>query len=359
LYHITREVLDLQIFIDDVTFDAWDLHFVEEFGVFRATEMVLDFFEHNRHPFLYDTYQLAHFLQVEQKQLLTILGRCDTLYRKVKLPKKNGGVRIISAPLRDLKQMQKIILEHFLKKLPVSEHATAYKEGGTIRKNASVHCGKKYLLKLDIEDFFDCISAERVYKSAFHTQYFPQKIGKILTRLCTKNGYLPQGAPTSPMLSNLVMRPFDMVMGNWCKKHNIGYTRYCDDITFSADVPLYVVYVKAKSLLEKMDFCLNEEKTKFIRSSNRQVVTGLTVNECIHVTADYKRKLRQEIHFVLKFGLKDALLHTTPNPFVTEQAVHTERYYQSLMGRIHFVLQIEPENRYFLEAEQKLKGINH
>ena len=121
---------------------------------------------------------------------------------------------------------------------------------------------------------------------------------------------LPQGAPTSPALSNLVMRNFDTNMARWCQRRAIVYTQYCDDLTFSADRPLFAVYSKAKNMLAEMGFDLNEAKTHFITNAGRQSVTGLTVNEKVSVPAGYKRSLRQEVYYALRFGLADGIERT-------------------------------------------------
>ena len=179
-------------------------------------------------------------------------------------------------------------------------------------------------------------------------------MGFLLTSLCCKDGALPQGAPTSPALSNLVMRNFDTSMARWCQRRGIVYTRYCDDLTFSADRPLFAVYSKAKNMLAEMGFDLNEAKTHFITNAGRQSVTGLTVNEKVSVPAGYKRSLRQEVYYALRFGLADSILRGGHAALRTDGVPNTERYRQQLLGRVQYVLQIEPENRWFREAKQKL-----
>lgn len=142
------------------------------------------------------------------------------------------------------------------------------------------------MLKLDIADFFGSIRFDQVYSAAFNTRYFPRQIGVMLATLCCRKDALPQGAPTSPALSNVVMRHFDQSIGRWCERRGISYTRYCDDMTFSSDKPLFVVYQKAKTILEEMGFELNEKKTRFVTNANRQSVTGLTVNEKVAVSGE-------------------------------------------------------------------------
>ena len=340
---------------DAVTFEMPDADFVAKFGMQAAADMVLDFHcFHPQLPFLYDARQLAAFLSTSRQKLLYYARHTAAAYHPVTIPKRNGDVRILSVPDDTLRRWQRKICRDLLAYLPVAPQATAYRKGGTLSGNAAPHVGKRYLLKLDISDFFGSICFEQVHSAAFHTRYFSRHVGFLLTALCCKDGVLPQGAPTSPALSNLVMRNFDTNMARWCQQRGIAYTRYCDDLTFSADHPLFAVYSKAKNMLAEMGFDLNETKTHFITNAGRQSVTGLTVNEKVSVPAGYKRLLRQEIYYALRFGLADSILRGGRAVLRTDGVPDTERYRQQLLGRIQYVLQIEPENHWFREAKQKL-----
>lgn len=345
----------MRITKNKVIFEESDMAFVQKFGIMEAAEMVLDYKSRCSLPFIYDTYQLSEFFVIGRSRLFDLVKNCDKSYQPIQLPKKCGGFRQIYAPDDRLKKYQNIILHKIISKMPVSKYATAYKKGGTLVQNASPHVGKRYLLKLDITDFFGSICFEQIYNAAFNTRYFPKQIGVILTKLCSRNGVLPQGAPTSPALSNIVMRNFDDNIGKWCERHGISYTRYCDDMTFSSNQPLYTVYQKAKAMLEEMGFELNEKKTRFVTNANRQSVTGLTVNEKVAVQSDYKRTLRQEVHYVLKFGLVENIIRIDRKDFITGGFPNVEKYYHNLLGRVAFVLQIEPENTWFQKALIELK----
>lgn len=340
---------------NSVVFEKCDEAFVNKFGAQNAEEMVLDFKTFNRTPFIFDTYQLAHFLGITRKELFRLVKNGQDEYKTVTIKKKNGKTRKINAPSKTLKSCQQIILNDILNFLPVCEHAKAYKKGTSLIENAAEHVGKKYLLKIDITDFFSSIRFEQVYSCAFNTKYFPKQIGVMLTSLCCRKGYLPQGAPTSPSLSNIVMKNFDENIGFWCKKHGVSYTRYCDDITFSSDKPLFYVYEKAKAMLEEMGFELNESKTHFITNANRQSVTGITVNEKINVSSSYKRKLRQEMHYCIKYGVKQ---HIERTGIETEP----EKYIQSLLGKVNFVLSVcsndefQDYRKWLTEEKSKIKS---
>jgi len=337
-----------------VCFGKSDAHFVKKYGREIASQMALDFKSASDLPFINDTYQLAHFLSIERKELFFICRHINRNYRTIAIKKKNGANRTIHIPNQTLKAIQRIILTQILSKLPVSAYATAYQPGSRLYDNALPHCGKHYLLKLDITDFFGSILFNRIYNCAFGSQIFPRQIGAMLTTLCCLDDVLPQGASTSPILSNIVMKQFDDYIGQWCKQHDISYTRYCDDMTFSSEKPLYKVYTKVKTALECMAFDLNENKTVFITNANRQSVTGLTVNDKVAVSADYKRKLRQEVYYALKYGFENAILHAARKEFITYGKADTERYFHNLLGRVNFILQIEPHNTYFIEAKGSL-----
>ena len=345
------------MFIDgnNVIFGSSDAEFVKKFGLFDAAQMVLDYKTLNNLPFIYDTYQLADFLKINRKAVFNLTKERSKNYNTFEIAKKNGKLRRLYAPTGKLKACQILINRRILKYLSVSKYATAYHKGSGISKNAAPHIGKKYILKLDITDFFGSIRFEQVYSAAFNTRFFPKQIGVMLTELCCLNGALVQGAPTSPALSNIVMYNFDNNIGAWCDKHGIAYTRYCDDMIFSSDMPLFSVYTRVSEMLENMGFELNESKTRFINKNNRQIVTGLTVNERLSVPADYKRRLRQEVYYALKYGLADCIIRSEKDEFMSNGKPDLDKYFNSLQGKINYVLQIEPDNRWFTEAKNKLK----
>ena len=233
----------MKIDTDSVTFESQDMAFAKKFGLLKAAEMVLDYHaEHPTMPFLYDAEQLAGFLGISRGELNDIVNHIQKEYKEARIPKKDGTYRKLCGPSFRLRFCQGPIKEKILPQLPVSKFATAYQKGSTIRGNAEPHIGKKFLLKLDITDFFGSITFEQVQRTAFNTRYVSRQVGYLLTSLCCKDDSLPQGASTSPALSNIVMYRFDNYIGHWCSQRQIAYTRYCDDMTFSADRPLYGVY---------------------------------------------------------------------------------------------------------------------
>ncbi len=337
-----------------VRFERADTHFVEKHGFLRACEMVREHVETYDTPFVNDTFQLASELGLQPRHLFYLLRNADSNYYCTEIPKKSGGMRVLHVPSSLLKATQHCILRCFLEKMPVSRYATAYRKGGRLGHNATPHVGHTYVLKMDITDFFDSIAFPQIVGTVFPKGMYPTHIRAMLTQLCCRNDRLPQGAPTSPAISNIVMRQFDNRLGIWCEKHDIAYTRYCDDLTFSANVPLFAVYQKAKAMLEEMGFEVNEKKTHFVKNTNRQTVTGLVVNQKVAVSADYKRALRQELYFAAKFGLADSILHSQKTDFMRDGKPDIDRYYHHLCGKTNFLLSVEPQNTWFSKALRRL-----
>ena len=137
-------------------------------------------------------------------------------YRSLWIPKRRGGYRRLDVPDPLLMQVQKNILHHILDGFSVSEAASAYQKNVSAVQAAALHRGKKLVLKLDIRDFFGSITFPLVLGRGFPAAYFPQEVRTLLASLCCFHQHLPQGAPTSPALSNLVMKPFDAHMLAWC-----------------------------------------------------------------------------------------------------------------------------------------------
>lgn len=247
--------------------------------------------------------------------------------------------RILSVPNKLLKIVQRGILERYLYQIETSEYSTAYCKGKSLLDNASPHIGKECILKLDISHFFDSITDDSVYL-VFKQFGLSVPATSLLTHLCTYKGKLPQGAPTSPYIANLVMKHFDENLGKWCKNRNITYTRYCDDMTFSGDrsaVRNSNIIRKVIVLLNNMEMKLNDKKTIFISSSQQQRVTGIVVNKKPAIPREMRRSIRQEVYYCTKFGVSDSLQQQGLD-------ISPDKYLHSLLGRISFALQIDSDN---------------
>lgn len=287
--------------------------------------------------------------------LYALSNHAEHHYGQVQIPKKDGGSRTLLVPDGLLKKVQKNILRHVLDGRGIALSAAAYHKGASVLSNAAVHAGKPLILKLDIEDFFGSITFPMVLKSAFPGQYFPPPVGVLLTSLCCYRDCLPQGAPTSPAISNLVMRPFDEYMEGWCEERDITYSRYCDDMTFSGNFDAGLVRRKVYGYLRAMGFEPNKKKTKVLPRGNRQLVTGLVVNEKPQVPKDYRRKLRQEVYYCEKFGARQHLENTGAEDYLACGQEGVIRYLRSLLGKIDYVLSANREDWWFLDARAKVR----
>lgn len=278
---------------------------------------------------------LARDLELSVRVLYAVSNDLPRHYRRVELPKGDGTARTLSVPDPLLKTIQRRITERLLVHMPLSPHATAYRYGGSPLRNAAPHAGKAMVLKLDIRHFFDSVLYSTVKDAAFPAAIYAESLRVLLTMLCYYGDALPQGAPSSPTISNLILRDFDIVVGGWCGRREIAYTRYCDDMTFSGSFDPVEITVFVARELRRNGFFLNGEKTHLARQGQRQTVTGLVVNQRPAAPALYRRALRQEVYFCQKFGVAAHLAKTG--------SAWTEAgYLRHLLGRVGYVLQAEP-----------------
>lgn len=267
--------------------------------------------------------------------LYIITNPVEKNYKVFKIKKSNGKYRYIYKPNNLLKKIQRKILKNILNNKKISIYAKAYKKGLCLKDNAYPHLNKKIILKLDIINFFDNIEYYDIYRTCFSKEYFPPSVGHLLTNLCTYESRLPQGAPTSAYISNLVLKEFDEEIGTWCDLHNISYTRYSDDMTFSGDFNPQEIIKKVRHHLNYLNLKLNNKKIKVISNSKEQRVTGLIVNKKINVPKKYRNQIRQEIYYLKKYGLKSHLQK------INYQAKPIN-YLNSILGRLNYMISISP-----------------
>jgi len=287
-------------------------------------------------------------LGVSGKTLYSLSNHIFSHYRRVLIPKAHGKTRTLYIPDPVLMAVQRRIAQRLLPMEPVSPHACAYRPGGSPRLNALPHVGAAVVVKMDISRFFDHITYPLVKEKAFPPERYSQANRILLAMLCTRDNALPQGAPTSPAISNIILRDFDGVMSAWCAKRGIRYTRYCDDMTFSGSFDPAPLIRKVKRELKRLGFFSNDEKTRILHPWGRQQVTGAVVNEKLAAPRDYKRRLRQEVYYCRRFGAASHLerLGLKNDP---------RQYFLSLLGRVEHVLALEPGNREMAAARQWLR----
>lgn len=236
-------------------------------------------------PILENVDDLSHALRLPKEVILKFSFNNDKYYHRVEMKKKTGGIRHIESPLRELKAIQRWVLRTILDKLSPSVYAKGFVRGKSILDNAKPHEGNQYDLNLDLQDFFTNVKASHVY-TLFKNIGYNNNIAFILTSFCTKGGYLPQGAPTSPALSNLVCLRLDHRISTYCKKRALTYTRYADDLCISGNKIL--ILQKASYLIKDIicneGFIINSKKEKFLGPKVRREVTGLTVTPKITIS---------------------------------------------------------------------------
>jgi retron-type reverse transcriptase len=224
------------------------------------------------------------------------LRSAKVAYRTFEIAKRSGGKRRIAAPEPELKALQRTILRKLLARLPVHAAANGFERGRSIATNARPHVGKAVLLRMDLKDFFGSTTSKRV-REYFLAIGWNAEAASLLERLCTKDGSLPQGAPTSPRLSNLLNVRLDARLSTLATRAGATYTRYADDLTFSLpeDDPAQVrrVIRAAKLLLGRDGYEINHrKKVRIRRAHERQEVTGLVVNVRVRLPRRTRRLLR-------------------------------------------------------------------
>ncbi|MPM98660.1 hypothetical protein SDC9_145848 [bioreactor metagenome] len=178
------------------------------------------------------------------------------------------------------------------------------------------------------------------------------QVSVFLARLCCLRESLPQGAPTSAYLSNLIMRSFDANISKYCTENKIRYTRYADDLTFSGDMNISKLLHVVDRELKYFGFRRNKKKLKVMRSGTRQIVTGIVVNEVQQLSREYRLKIRQEVHYLQKFGLDDHLSHSNEV---------RSNYLSHLIGKIQYALFINPKDKKmlaYLDVVKRLQTAN-
>lgn len=230
----------------------------------------------------------------------------DKRYKTFQIKKKSGGIREINAPCYQLK-----IILYFLNKIlkavfTPNDCVNGFAEGRSVVSNAQCHVGHHYVFNIDLKDFFPSIPQPRVWARLQLPPFnFSQEIANVVAGLCCHpnadgTNVLPQGAATSPLLTNAICDTLDRRMKGVAKRFGLHYSRYADDMTFSS---MHNVYhegsdfrLEIKRIIEEQGFKMNEKKTRLLRDGQRQEVTGLTVNSTVNVSRHYVKYLRWILH---------------------------------------------------------------
>ena len=226
----------------------------------------------------------------------------EPTYRAFSIPKRGGGTRTIRAPDPATKALQRRVLRRLLGRLKHHPAVMGFEKGRSVVHNALAHAGRPVVVRMDVRDFFPATRADRV-RRFFRLIGWDDAAADVLLRLCADDGGLPQGAPTSPRLSNLVNLPLDQRLMALGAKAGAMYTRYADDMTFSfaRDDHAQVARVirGTKLILDDYGYALHQgRKLRIRRRHQRQTVTGLVVNERPALPRPVRRWLRAVQHHV-------------------------------------------------------------
>lgn len=301
----------------------------------------------NNLPIISSPEHFSLLVGLEHQYVCNMAYASGRFYRHFSIPKSNGKTRNIDEPLPDLKFVQSWILHNILEKCPVSDYAKAYLKGRTLKHNARFHRAQKVVVTMDIKNFFPSISAKDITK-IFENMGYYHDLSCFLAYLCSLNNVLPQGAPTSPYLSNLRMIAIDEEISKYTSQKSIRYTRYADDLTFSGDFNPHFLINDISTIVYNEGFSINPEKTRVARSNARQEVTGIVVNSHMQISKEKRKQIRQQIYYIRKFGFESHLERIEEN---------RANYLNHLLGQINFALFVNPKDEEMKEYLDTVKTI--
>lgn len=271
-------------------------------------------------------------------------------YRRFIIPKKSGGSRKISAPMYKLKDVQHWVLQNILNKIKVHEAAHGFVAGRSIVSNATPHLHAAVVINFDLKDFFPGIDFKRI-KGVYQHMGYSESVATVLALICTEadvdeamldgekwfigNGerHLPQGAPTSPALTNILCRKLDKRLTGLAAALGFTYTRYADDLSFSATANrnINVLQQCLQKIVAEEGFIIHPDKTRIMRQGAKKEVTGITVNDKPGVDRKTLKKFRAALHRLETGGTAD--IHWGQSPDIIA----------SMEGYANFVLMVDKE----------------
>lgn len=294
-------------------------------------------------PVIFSLEHLAMQIGIQSDYLRNLIGdgKRDVIYEYehkykrynyFKLKKRDGKFREIMSPAKDLKYIQKWILVNIVSKYVLADSCKGFRKSISIFDNAKVHENSEVILKVDLLKFYDTITEKRVYgvfKSLGYVNNLAYSLAKITTAkhresywsdfdenskevlkelVENKPPILPQGAPTSPMLSNILASKMDYRFEALARKLNFSYSRYADDLTFSIKKEGKLPSLKLiTTIIADEGFFINTKKTKYMKKGCKQYVTGLTTTNGINVSKEYRKEIAEHIYYCRKFGVNDHL----------------------------------------------------
>ena len=265
--------------------------------------------------------ELLQYLGLSPEELKKIWWFRHRMYTQFSIAKPGGKERVISAPDKRLKMLQRKIATSLEKIYRPRNPVHGFVRERSVKSNALSHIRAKFLVNLDVEGFFPSISEIRVF-GLFKALGICKVVSRILTRICCYMGALPQGAPSSPIISNMICYRLDKELMAFAKKSRCIYTRYADDITFSSYQPLNGLFeaplppagnfspdllkTELRAIFLNNGFVINQKKSHYADKHSRQTVTGIRVNELLNVDRRFIRNIRAALFIVEKQGIAEA-----------------------------------------------------
>ncbi|MBL7868478.1 MAG: RNA-directed DNA polymerase [Flavobacterium lindanitolerans] len=324
-------------------------------------ESTLNYADNLIHYNLPVIFSLKHFSQiigVDFHQLLNVIENRGHYYSYYLIKKRKGGYRRIIAPHKNIRYLQDWIKINILDKVKIHSSATGFTKGKSILDNAKSHLDSEVLLNIDLENFFESITEKRIY-GVFKWLGYHKNLAIEFAKICTvkmpeekfdnlndisqeyffdyyllKEAVLVQGAPTSPSLSNIICIKLDNRFNKLANKRGISYSRYADDITFSGNKDSLPSYNLVKKIIESENLKINWTKVGRYKKGQKQVVTGLLVNENIRVPKKFKKEVLRHLFFCEKYGAASHFNRIAPDKSFRKEW---------LIGKILYINSIEPE----------------
>ncbi len=270
--------------------------------------------------------------------VLDVSQHSSRYYTRFERPKRTGGTRLISASKGTLKSMQRALLDGLLSGYSLPEHVQGCVRGRSPVTNARIHVGQPVVVNIDLVDFFGSVSFDMIAQVFIERFRFDEEAAEIFARLTVSGGGLPQGAPTSPYLANLAALELDNAIMRYCDqtvgKDNFRYSRYVDDITISGALALQELLPSIYECIVRNGFMPNVNKTRVLRRSIRQSVTGVVVNEHANVPKTLIRHIRQQLYYCEKWGLKE---------HCETRGIAPASFVRELRGKIGYIGAIRPD----------------
>lgn len=266
--------------------------------------------------------ELSSWLNISDRKLRYLLYALDgsKRYRHFSIPKRSGGMRDILAPVNALKSVQRKLLRAIVYWGGSSRSAFGFVSRRSIVDHAKLHRRKRWVLCLDLKDFFPAIHFGRVRGMFMAAPFaFEEQLATCLAQICCHDNFIPQGAPTSPAISNIICLSLDRILKKICREQRCSYSRYADDICISSNlgsVPFGLAYEHegvwsvgdlVRNAITECGFEVNEKKTRLKFQRDQQLVTGLVVNKNVAMPRKWRRQLRVILHLRKKHGDKRAM----------------------------------------------------